>query len=164
MSQADMNRPLKCVKCVQGKSNHQNFKKIPNNTKEITLCPDGLIYSDTCSPFSVPDINGNNYYQNFIDDYTRLTVTFLMKTKTETLRNLEIYVAFMRARNYSVRTFRTDQDTEYASSSIQCFLRFNSITYFHTNRSAHTQIHVVERMHRTLTDMARKMLLDAVLP
>lgn len=164
ISKANMNRPLNCIRCTKGKSHHQTFIKRPKRTKVRTQRAGELVYSDTCGTFSVLDMNGNDYYQTYIDDYTRLAVNFLMKTKTETLRNFERYVAFMRARNYSLKTFRTDQGTEYVSAAIKDFLKANCIAHSQTGRSAHAQMHVAERMNRTLTEIALTMLLDAGLP
>lgn len=53
------------------------------------------MYSDTCGPFSVADVNWDFNFQVYIDDFTRLTETFVMKAKSGTIRNIEIYVPFM---------------------------------------------------------------------
>lgn len=35
-----------------------------------------LVYSDTCGPFSVPDLDEDMYFQTYIDYYSRMTATF----------------------------------------------------------------------------------------
>lgn len=87
-----------------------------------------------------------------------------MKSKTQTLSNVERYVAWMHTRGYDVQTLRKDEGTEYSSSTIADFLRVNGINHALYGRSAHAQLHVAEKMSRTLTEMARTMHFQAGLP
>lgn len=72
------------------------------------------MYSDTCCPISIPENNGELYFDPFIDDLTRQTVTFLMETKTDTLSNMKRCVSRMHRNRYDVQTLRTEQVTEYS--------------------------------------------------
>lgn len=60
------------------------------------------MYSDTCGPFSVADANNKHYFQKFIDDYTRLTMTFIMRAKTQKMGHIERYTPFMKNKFYAV--------------------------------------------------------------
>ena len=104
------------------------------------------------------------YFQAFIDDFTRMSVIFLMRTKVQTLSNIVRYFAFMRNKGYNVQALRTDQGTEYSSLEIKSYMNMNGIEHAITGRAAHEQMHVAERMNRTITEMARTMLIDAGLP
>lgn len=91
------------------------MKRFNKNEKESNLgtkIPGELIYSEICGLFSITDTNEYHYFQTRIDDFTRMTATFLMKTRTKTLSNIEIYIAWINARGYYFKTFRTGQGTE----------------------------------------------------
>jgi hypothetical protein len=42
-----------------------------------------LIHSDVCGPMSVASVQGGMYYVSFIDDFSRKTWIYFMKTKDE---------------------------------------------------------------------------------
>lgn len=84
-----------------------------------------------------------------------------MKCKKEALRNFERYVASMRTRNCKVCTFRTYLESKYAPGAIKDFIRVNGIINSREGQSAHAKMHVAERMNRTLTEMAKKLLFYA---
>ena len=157
----DLSKPLNCVICMQGKAHIGGYRKRPKRTKVRTSRPGEMVSSDICGPFSIADVNGERYFQTFIDDYIRLTCTFLMKSETQTKTNLERFKAFMDNRGYGIETFRTDQGTEYASRDIQDYLKINGVQHTPTGRAAHAQIHIAKRMNRTLVEMARAMLIDS---
>lgn len=77
------------------------------------------------------------------------------------MNNIERYVCFMSTKYHEVQTFRTEQGTEYASSRIDNYLRVNGITHVLTGRAVHAQMHVAERINRTITEISHTMLLDA---
>lgn len=112
--------------------------------------------------FSVKDGSWNYYFQTYIDDFTRLTVTFLMTAKSDTIKTSNGFL--MRNKGSNIHTLRTYQGTEYRFNEITEFLMANGITHVPSGIDAHAQRHVAERMNRTLTEMARTMLLDEGLP
>lgn len=57
---------------------------------------------------------------------------------------------FMKNKGCEVQTIRTDQETEYSSNEISSLLKANGVEYAVTGRAAHGQIHVAERMKRTI--------------
>lgn len=120
-----------------------------------------LIYSDTCGPFSISDVNGNAYVQIYIDDFPRMTSTFLMKHKSQTMQNLEAYMEMMHKQGYCIQKLRTDQGTEYVSREMQELLNENGIAYAHTGSPAHEKMHLDERMNRTLMEMTWVILTDS---
>lgn len=75
----ELSKPLPCVRGILGYFHNIRY----TDPKVCTLRAGELIYSDTCEPFSVPDINDEFYVQAYIDDYSRLKVTCFMKQKTK---------------------------------------------------------------------------------
>ena len=89
-----------------------------------------LIHSDICRPRSVSSLGGSRYYVTFIDDYTRYTSVYFMKTKDEALEKFKKFHSF--AVNFTrkqVKVLRTDNGGEYCSKAFDAFLEWNySIT------------------------------------
>lgn len=111
------------------------------------------VYSDTCGPFLVTDVDGNVYFQTYMDDITRLTVTFVMEKRRKH------YLYFMNNKGNEFQNLKTDQGTEYRSNEITEHVRACGVTYVLTGRAAHAQIHVAERIKSTVTDMSQTMRL-----
>lgn len=120
-----------------------------------------MVYSETCVSLSIPIINGVGYFQTYIDDYSRLTFTILMKAKSETMQNIERFKVFMDAKGYPIQTFITDQASEYAFKEIQDYRKVNEISHTPTGRATHSQMHMAEWIKKTLVEMARSMLIDS---
>jgi hypothetical protein len=66
-----------CEVCHEGK---QARKKISPSTTESTEVLQ-LIHSDVCGPFRTSSYTGAKYFVSFIDDYSRKTWVYLIKTK-----------------------------------------------------------------------------------
>jgi hypothetical protein len=68
-----------CRGCALGKNVKTAFPSSENKAKGI-LDP---INSDVCGPMSVASMQGSSYYVTFIDDFSKKTWIFFMKTKDE---------------------------------------------------------------------------------
>ena len=162
----ELELPLKCAICAQGKATRMKYIKQSKclNTKPRSSKPGELVYSDICGPMSVESYDGYRYYQVFVDDYTCVVVTSLLKSKSDAFSNIKTFVKYMSQRGTPIISLRTDQGTEFVNNKVEDFLRLNCIQHQLTGRSASLQNHVAERMNRTLTEMARTMLVHAGLP
>ena len=65
--------------CALGKYAKTAFPKSKHRAKSVL----GLIHSDICGPMSVKDLSGAEYFFTFIDDHSRKTWIYFMKTKDE---------------------------------------------------------------------------------
>lgn len=74
-----------------------------------------------------------------------------MRTKNQTMNNLERYIVFMREKGYEVQTLRKYQGTEYAPREIKHKLDMNGIFRAINGRAAPDQMHVAERLNGTIT-------------
>jgi hypothetical protein len=68
-----------CRGCALGKNAKAAFPSSESRSKGIL----DLIHSDVCGPMSVASVQGSSYYVTFIDDFSRKTWIFFMKTKDE---------------------------------------------------------------------------------
>ena len=64
--------------CVQAKIHRKSFKSVERKTSLLDL-----VYSDVGDLKNHITYGGNQYYITFLDDYTRYTYVYLMKTKNE---------------------------------------------------------------------------------
>jgi hypothetical protein len=66
-----------CRGCALGKNAKKTF---PNSDKRSKGILD-LIHSDTCGPMSTPSMSGCSYYMIFIDNFSRKTWIYFLKSK-----------------------------------------------------------------------------------
>ena len=97
---------------------------------------------------SVSLLGGSRYYVTFIDDYTRYTSVYFMKTKDEALEKFKKFHSF--AVNFTgeqVKVLRTDNGGEYCSKAFDAYLKENRITHQLTVPYNPAQNGVPERMN-----------------
>lgn len=68
-----------CGGCTLGKYANASFPSSEHRSKEIL----DLIHSNVCGPMSVASILGGMYYVSFINDFSRKTWIYFLKTKDE---------------------------------------------------------------------------------
>ena len=66
-----------CCGCALGKNDKRPFQSSDSKAKGIL----DLIHSDLCGPMSVDTLNGFSYFVTFIDDYSRKSWIYFLKTK-----------------------------------------------------------------------------------
>jgi len=123
------------------------------------------VRSDVCGPMPKKSLNGAKYYVTFIDDYTRKTCVFFLKTKAEVFDKFLLFKSL--AENHTgqrLKILRTDNGTEYSNSRFMKYLAENGIVHQTSVPYTPEQNGVSERANRTIGDKARTMLLDAGLP
>ena len=55
-----------------------------------------LVHSDICSPLSVQDRGGYEYFVTFIDDYSRYGYVYLMHKKSETFGKFQEFMVELK--------------------------------------------------------------------
>ena len=147
-----------CISCIKGKSHRLPF---PNYSEHNSTAPLELIHSDICGPMSTETHDGKRYFVTFIDDYSRLTIVMLIKTKDEAM---QYFIEFKRwAENTTglkIKKLRTDGGGEYISKVFLNWLKGEGIEKQTTVRNASEQNGVAERMNRTLVEMGRSMMTE----
>nr|GEZ83626.1 hypothetical protein [Tanacetum cinerariifolium] len=113
----------------------------------------------------VASINGKRYVLVIVDDYSRYTWTYFLRSKVETP---EVLIDFLRlvqrGLQAQVRIVRTDKVTELLNHTLHVY--FVAEVILHQTFVARTpkQNGVVERWNRTLIEAARTMLSAAKVP
>jgi transposase InsO family protein len=150
-----------CRPCLQGKQ-HVNPNRIPVERTTQRL---ELIHSDLCGPFSVSSIAGNRYFILYIDDYSRMSWIYFLRSKaskvvTKAFREFKATVE--NAFGLRIRRFRCDNGRgEYSNEAFRTILSDNGITFEPCAPYTQSQNGVNERRIRTTVEMARSMLYDS---
>ncbi|KRZ71003.1 Retrovirus-related Pol polyprotein from transposon TNT 1-94 [Trichinella papuae] len=150
-----------CEICLTGKMTSTPFTKVANRAKKQIE----LIHSDICGPMPTATPSDHRYIMTLIDDYSRFTVVYLLKTKDEAVDRIKDYVATLHTRfGRNPVTLRTDNGREYVNQRLRNFLREKGIEHQFSAPYTPQQNGVAERKNRALVEMAKCMLTDAKLP
>lgn len=148
-----------CVACIEGKQSRLPFPKQSYSRATEKL---GLIHSDLCGPMSVASFSGAKYLLTFIDDYTRMTFGYFIKSKDEVLPMFKIFKNLVENQtNLKIKKLRTDNGREYVNKQFQTFLQEHGIEHQTTVPYSPQQNGVAERANRTTVEAGRCMLQDA---
>ena len=114
---------------------------------------------------SSPSVNGYEYYVLFIDDYSRRTWIYFMKTKNEVFKKFQEFKALVENQTgRKIKVFRSDNGGEYTSNAFVAFcaaagIRRELIVPYNPEQNG-----VAERKNRTICGAARSMIHDQGLP
>ena len=124
-----------CTSCQLGKQSTLSF----NNSELISTSIFDLIHPDVWRPSPITSIDRSQYYVVFIDDYSRYSWIFLMKSCSKLLK---IYCNFakMVETQFSqhIMIFRSDNAFEYTQYDFQAILHsygtIHDLTYPGTSK------------------------------
>ena len=89
-----------------------------------------LIHSDLWGPAPVDSYDGYKYFVLFIDDKSRATWLYLLKSKTEVISVFqEFHNMVINQFDAKIKSFRTDNGTEYTSGLFSEYLRNHGILH-----------------------------------
>nr|GEX78103.1 copia protein [Tanacetum cinerariifolium] len=112
-----------------------------------------------------PSINGKRYMLVIVDDYSRYTWTYFLRSNDETP---EVHIDFLRlvqrGLKAQVRVVRTDKGTKFLNQTLHAYFAAEGIQHQTSVARTPEQNGVVERRNRTLVEAARTMLSAAKVP
>jgi hypothetical protein len=124
-----------------------------------------LIHSDVCGPMSSASLTGFLYYVVFIDDFSRKSWIFFMKTKGQVFNRFQEFKALVENQTgKKIRVLRSNNEDEYTSKEFMDFYAGEGIRRELTVPYNLQQNGVVERKNRAIVGAARAMLHDQGLP
>ena len=149
---------LECDSCKLGKSKTLPF---PLHASRASHCFD-LIHSDVWGPSPISSYEKFKYYVTFIDDHSRFTWVYFLRSKSEVFRTFTEFLAYVDNQfSTSIKTLRTDSDGEYLSTEFQAFLASKGIIHQRSCPSTPQQNGVAERKNRHLLDVVHTLLLES---
>ena len=99
-----------CDACKMGKMHKLHFPITETKTKN----PLELLHTDLWGPSPTPSIQGYKYYISFVDDFTRFTWIFPLKTKADTFQVFIIFKAQVEKQlDKPIKCLQSDWGGEY---------------------------------------------------
>jgi transposase InsO family protein len=146
-----------CKHCQQGKKTKTRFK-----SKEYsTTRPLEIVHTDLVGPTKTKGLKGEKYFMLLVDDYTRMTVVFFLKNKSEAFENFKIYKEMVENEMDSkIKCLRSDNGGEFTSKEFMDYCNNHGIKRQFFIARTPQQNGVVERKNKTIQEMARTMLMD----
>ncbi|GJW19382.1 retrovirus-related pol polyprotein from transposon TNT 1-94 [Tanacetum coccineum] len=157
LSKFKYNKNHLCSACEHGKSKKASLppKLVPSIESKLEL-----LHMDLCGPMRVASINGNKYILVIVDDYSRYTWVYFLRTKDEAPDMIIDFVnQVQRTLKASILIIRTDNGTEFKNEKLRAFYAKLGIVYKTLIARTPQQNGVVERRNRTLVEAARTMLI-----
>ncbi|GKC66267.1 putative ribonuclease H-like domain-containing protein [Tanacetum coccineum] len=151
-----------CSACERGKSKKASHppKVVPSNHSKLEL-----LHMDLCGPMRVASINEKRYILVIVDDYSRFTWVYFLRTKDETPEIIKNFIARVQLNyNAKVHKIRTDNGTEFKNATLKAHYEKLGIMQQFLIARTPQQNGVVERRNRTLVEAARTMLIFSRLP
>jgi hypothetical protein len=81
-----------------------------------------LVHFDVCGPMSSVSLDGCEYYVTFIDDHSRRTWIYSLKTKSEVFKRFQEFKALVEIQTgRKIKVLRSDNGGEYTSTEFKDF-------------------------------------------
>ncbi|KAI3685741.1 hypothetical protein L6452_34999 [Arctium lappa] len=151
-----------CVAFLKGKQHKTSHK-----TKEINSISSclQLLHMDLFGPTNVMSIGKKSYCLVIVDDYSRFTWVYFLRTKDETSGLIKSFILRIENQtNQKVKVIRSDNGTEFKNLDLNTFCEEKGIERQYSAPRTPQQNGVAERRNRTLIEAARSLLADSKLP
>ena len=151
-----------CESCELGKHHRSSY---PSRTGPPTHRPFDLVHCDVWGPAPHTSPTGGKYYMVFVDDYTRASWTYILKSRQEVLSHVQHFLLeIITQYETMVKILRTDNALEFTQKAIEELCLAHGIVHQTTCPYTSQQNGVAERKHRHLLDMVRTLLLAMRVP
>ena len=121
--------------------------------------PFELVHFDVWGPHSVMSSTGFKYFVTFVDDFSRVTWLYLMKSCSELYSHFSVFCAEIQTQfHVSVQTLRSDNAKEYLSEPFQSFMLQHGILHQTSCVDTPSQNGVAERKNRYHFEIPRTLL------
>ncbi|GJU82542.1 retrovirus-related pol polyprotein from transposon TNT 1-94 [Tanacetum coccineum] len=151
-----------CSACERGKSKKASHppKLVPSDHSKLEL-----LHMDLCGPMRVASINGKKYILVIVDDFSRYTWVYFLRSKDETPEIIKKFITQAQL-NYKAKVckIRTDNGTDFKNATLKAHYKKLGIMQQFSIARTPQQNRVVERRNRTLVEAARIMLIFSKLP
>ena len=127
--------------------------------------PFEFVHTDTTGLIKDENIEGIKYVINFIDDYSGMVFTYMLRNKSAAgvVAATEQFLADI-AQYGVVKRLRTDNGTEYKCEIFQSLMRKRNIKLEHSAPYSPHQNGTAERSWRAVFDVARCLMLEGNVP
>jgi len=153
---------LECESCRFAKHHRSSLSPRVNKRAKSAF---ELVHSDVWGPCPVISKTGHKYFITFVDDFSRMTWIYFMKSRSEVFTHFCAFYAEVKTQfNASVRILRSDNAKEYMSESFQSYMRQHGILHQSSCVDTPSQNGVAERKNRHLLETTRALLFQMKVP
>jgi transposase InsO family protein len=146
-----------CKGCAFGKNVKGSFTSSDNRSKGIL----DIIQSDLCRQMTVPSLGNFAYYVLFIDDYSRKTWIYFLRTKDDVFNKFQEFKALIENLfERKIKVLRSDNGGEYTSKGFKDFCGEARIKRELTTPYNPQQNGVAERKNRSIVEATKVMIHD----
>ena len=154
-------KDLRCDVCQLAKHTRSSYPRIGYRP----TTPLSVVHSDIWGPMKVKNINGARWFITFIDDHTRMTWTFLMKEKSETVQIFQLFHKMVATQFQThIKVLKTDNAHDYFNKDLGSFLHLHGIIHASSCVDTPQQNGIAERKNRHLLDVARSLMFTHNVP
>ena len=154
-----------CEPCQLGKQTKMSHKK---NSYIATKRPLELVHMDLMGPIPTESINGKKYIFVCVDDFSRFTWVYFLRSKTEAFNYFRKFCNQVQNEKgldiKKICRIRSDHGTEFENAKFSEFCDGLGISHEFSAPRTPQQNGVVERKNRVLQEMARVMLNSKKVP
>ncbi|KAG7582883.1 Retrotransposon Copia-like N-terminal [Arabidopsis suecica] len=155
LHQRNKDESVHCSICQKAKQKRLPFPSKNNMAASVF----DLIHIDTWGPFRTPTVEGYRYFLTIVDDYSRATWVYLMKTKSEVLQILPGFLAMVETQfKTCVKAVRSDNAPEL---KFETLFKEKGIISYHSCPETPQQNSVVERKHQHILNVARALMFQS---
>jgi transposase InsO family protein len=150
-----------CVSCQLGKQPALPFQ---NNESMSTGIFD-LIHSDVWGPSPINSLGGSRYFVVFVDDYSRYSWVFLMRSRDELLNIYRNFANMVKTQfSKTIKVFRSDNARELTQHAFEHILYSHGTVHQFSCPGTSQQNGRAERKLRHILDTVRALLLSSKVP
>lgn len=154
--------PPRCNPCILGKQTRSPVSKVREGEK--AKVPLERVFVDLCGPIRPVSSSGHLYSMNVIDDCTSYVWSLPLKSKGDAATILQKWYRVVENQSgYRLKTIVSDNG-ELVSNSMADWCAQLGIDHRRTAPYTSAQNGRAERLHRTLLDKARTMLISCKAP
>lgn len=145
-----------CQSCLVAKETRKPFPHSVHWRADEAL---ELVHVDLCGPITAVTAGGNQYYMLLIDDCTRWSFVYMLKSKDQVV---EVFIRFKaeveNATGNYIKVLRSDRGGEFLARAFQDVCDKAGIRRHFIAPYSPQQNGVVERKNRSVMEMARALL------
>jgi GAG-pre-integrase domain/Integrase core domain/gag-polypeptide of LTR copia-type len=155
------NEKFDCKTCIRAKSHRVSF---PSSLNKSTK-PFDLVHSDVWDPSPVNSSVGNRWFVLFIDNCTRMTWLYVLKTKDEVSHIFKSFFNMVQNQfNRNIKFLRSDNGGEFVNNTLREFFHSKGIIHETSCVGTPQQNGVDKRKNRHVLETARSMLFEYDVP
>src|SRR5229473_1815296 len=121
-----MDIPTICHGCELGKSTRKPF---PGSTKTMSRILE-IVHSDLAGPMQTKSIQGSSYIAIFVDDHSRHTVIYFLKTKNQFAAALQKFLSWAETQTSDkLHALHSDRGGKYMAANVKDILSQRGIEH-----------------------------------